>query len=76
MENPPRPLASGRVDIQYLAKKPQIPSPWGGVYPSPTPTQESSPFRLVIGFAVNLCATHCGMGGLFVLLLGFSLFLG
>ena len=36
-KNPPRPCASWRVEPQPQKTNPQIPSPWGGVYPSPTP---------------------------------------
>ena len=35
--NPPRPCASGRVDPLLYDTKPLNPSPWGGIYPSPTP---------------------------------------
>ena len=36
--NPPRPLASWRVDGRVLKTKPPIPCPRGRVYPPPTPS--------------------------------------
>ena len=41
--NPPRPLGLRACRPRILSYQTPIPSPWGGVYPSPYPTEELSP---------------------------------